>query len=183
MKDTAPADAKGYVAVSIGGGEHWQGFHVTDDHKAAGEHMLATVREANASAGPQPATEVNRGLPAVPDADQPTVGALAAVLAHLMRIGTAVPQPAGAQAGAILTQVGAAAWALREVTGERWLHVAATRDQRGGWSTRVRRYDAADLDEAREAIVADIQRARFGAQVSDGFMDAVRQAEEHRPKT
>ena len=61
--------------------------------------------------------------------------------------------------------------------------VSAARDQRGGWSTRVRRYDAADLDEAREAIVADIQRARFGAQVSDVFMDAVRQAEERRRKT
>lgn len=31
--------------------------------------------------------------------------------------------------------------------------------------------------------MADIQHARFGAQVSDGFMDAVRQAEERRRKT
>ena len=183
MRDSAPEDAKGYVAVSIGGGEHWQGFHVTDDHRRTGEGMLATVREANAGAGPQPATEVSSGLPSVSAAEQPVVGMLAAVLASLMDRGTAVPQPPEAQALAILESVGAAAWALNSVTGERWLHVAATRDRRGGWRTQVRRYDAASLDEAREAIVADIRNGKAASRMTDEFMDNIgRIAEQRRDK-
>lgn len=176
MRDTAPAGATGYVAVSINGGEHWQGFHVTDDHRRAGEGILATVRDANASGGPQPGVEVARGLLSVAEADQPAVGALAAVLATLMERGTAMPQPEVGQAQAILDTVGAAAWALKEVTGERWLHVSSTRDPRGGWRTQVRRFDAADLDEAREAIVADIRKGKVTSRIADEFIGSLARA-------
>ncbi len=172
-RGSAPEDAKGYVAVSIGGGEHWQGFQVTDDHRVADEGMLAMVREANVGAGSQPGTKVSSGLPSVSAEDQPVVGTLAAVPASLMDKGTAVPQPPAAQALAILEHVAAAAWALNSVTGERWLHVAASRDPRGGWRTQVRRCDAASLDEAREAIVADIRGRKAASRIAGEFMDNI----------
>ena len=180
MRDSAPQDARGYVVVSIGGGEHWQGFHVTDDHRVAGEGMLATVRDANAEAGPQPGTEVDSGLPSVLAAEQPVVGTLAAVLASLMEMGTAVPQPPTAQAQGILEKVGAAAWALHSVTGERWLQVSATRDPRGGWRTQVRRFDAASLDEARELMLADIRNRRVASRMVGEFMDNIGRVTEQR---
>jgi hypothetical protein len=83
----------------------------------------------------------------------------------------------------ILENVGAAAWALNRVTGERWLHVAATRDLRGGWRTQVRRYDAANLDEAREAIVADIRNEKAASRIAGEFMDNIgRMAGQRRDK-
>ena len=47
----------------------------------------------------------------------------------------------------------------------------ATRDPRGGWRTQVRRFDAANLDEAREAIVTDIRNEKASSWLAGGLMD------------
>lgn len=59
-----------------------------------------------------------------------------------------------------MAEIGAASWALRQASGERWLLVRGRRvPGRSGLATTVRRFQVETLDEAREAIVMKLGRA------------------------
>lgn len=90
---------------------------------------------------------------------------------------------AGSGTGTLASGIGALAYALHLLTGERWLLVIARRDADGrpGYRTRVRRFEAATLDAAREAIVADLDRAKRMQGMADQFADAFRGLQGRRP--
>jgi AcrR family transcriptional regulator len=171
MKDTAPEDALGYVVVSLPDRGDWQGFFVMPSYASKGEAMLRNVRDANAHAAAEGgATEVDRALPGLSDADQTAVGTLSAVLADLFTRGLGEPQPSPAQAEAIMAGVGAAAWALRQASGERWLLVTGREvPGRAGLATTVRKFKVETLDEAREAMAAEISRAKDARKIHDNI--------------
>lgn len=162
MKDTTPEGALGYVVVSLPERGEWQGFFVMPSYASQGEAMLRAVKEANAHAAADGgSTEVNLALPGLSDSDQAAVGALFAVLAELFTRGLGDPQPDPGQARAIMAGIGAAAWALGQASGERWLLVSGRQvPGRSGLATTVRKFQAENLDEAREAMVSEFGRAK-----------------------
>ena len=182
MRDAVPKDLLAYVVVCLPEPGHWQGFFVVPHLAAAGDRMLAQVREMGGETPPPGAgpSETLHGLPGVAEADQPAVGMLSAVLCDLLARGTVQPQPPLAVAQALLDTTVAAAYALHRVTGERWLLVTGTRDMRGGYRSQVRKFDAADVDEAREAIVTEIGRARTMRGIGDAFMTEIMDLQERR---
>ena len=162
MKDTTPEGALGYVVVSLPERGEWQGFFVMPSYASQGKAMLRAVEEANAYAAAEGgSTEVDRALPGLSDTDQAAVGALSAVLAELFTRGLGEPQPEPEQAQAIMAGIGAAAWALQQASGERWLLVSGRQvPGRSGLATTVRKFQVETLDEAREAMVAELGQAK-----------------------
>ena len=158
MKDTTPEGALGYVVVSLPERGEWQGFFVMPSYAAKGESMLLAVKDANAEATAEVgSTEVHIALPGLSDADQAAVGTLSAVLAELFSQGLGQPQPEPKQAEAIMAGIGAASWALRQASGQRWLLVCGRQvPGRSGLATTVRKFEVETLDEAREAIVTEL---------------------------
>ena len=67
--------------------------------------------------------------------------------------------------------MGAAVWALTEVTGERWMLVTGrTEEGRTGLATSVMTFDAPDVDAARKVISAEVGRAKLARDIQDAFV-------------
>ena len=153
---------------------------MSEAYRQRGENMLATVRKAVASAGSDgPRESGSGGLLDVDAADQPAVAALSAVLARLVDQGSADGQPQGARAAAMLDIVGSAAWGLVALTGKPWILMEGTRDPiTRGHHTKLRSFEAADLHEAREVIVAELQKRRVTREIGQSFERLIRDAQQ-----
>lgn len=175
MTDPAPADAMGLVAVSLPDTGEWQAFPVLPGYKEHAERVLREIRAANREQG---ATEVRRTEGAYGDEER-TVGGLCGTLAQVFATSHTEPRSEGAHSRALMTTIQAVAYALHSVTGERYLLITGKRAQgRPGFYSNLRRIEAATMDEAREKIAAEIDRARHTSTLTEkltgGLLDPTR---------
>jgi hypothetical protein len=169
MRDSAPEWASGYVAVHLPEFGGWQGFHVMPEMRERGEALLVEARRSAS------VPLDGQAMPGIAGPDQAAVGALSATLAKLFTLAIADPPPAADRADAIRVATGAIAYALHAAAGAHWLLVTAWRDGADprGFQTRVDVMDAGTLDEARENIVAEIERTRATWDPVKGFTELV----------
>ena len=179
MRGSAPPGTAGYVVVSLPDSGEWQGFFVIPAYAGAGTRLL---REAEAQVALSGGSEVVSGIPGS-GADQRVVGVVSAVLADYFSRGVARPQPPASEAAAIMAGVGASAWALAHVSGEPWLLVTGRPDPgRGGMATTVMPVKAGNVDEAREALVAEVAGAKKADALRDAVLGMFRTAAGRRPE-
>ncbi|HYF18722.1 MAG TPA: hypothetical protein VEA40_12715 [Ramlibacter sp.] len=169
MRETAPPNVKGYVAVSPPERRSWQAFYVVAAAKVRGEALLAEARRTGSG---EPEGE---GLPGVAPQDQAALGALSATLVQLYALATGDPPPAADRAKAIIGAIAGATYALTAITHHPWLLVTGFQHTSApsGLQTRVDRIEAATLDEARAAMLAEIQRTHLNWGAVEGFTDLV----------
>ncbi|WP_376100669.1 hypothetical protein ACE7GA_27025 (plasmid) [Roseomonas sp. CCTCC AB2023176] len=173
-----PSDAVGYVAVHIPSRGLWQGFFAREAYRARGEELLrkagGVVRDPRGEVG------VADAMPGVAPADQAAVGALSALLARMLVL-SGEAGPSRQDPSVLESAIGAASSALAAAAGHPWLLVTATPDRTGSaFHTEVRRLAAGSLDEAREAVAAEIQRTTDLTGLASSLGAGLRAAERGR---
>lgn len=164
MTDPTPADALGLVAVSLPDIGEWRAFPVLPGYKEQAERVLREIREANREHG---ATEVRR-MDGAYGEEERTVGGLCGALAQVFAAAHRQPRPEGTRAETLVTTMHAVAYALHAVTGERYLLVTGRRaPERPGMLSSLRRIEAETVDEARERIAAEIDRAERTSKLAE----------------
>lgn len=175
MRDTAPDGTIGYVVVHLADRDVWQGIFVTSAFAAKGQALLDEARRDLAAAGPRGTVQERPGNVDLDPLDQPLVGLLSAAMAQLLDRMTADGGPTGERAAGMMDVMGSVGWALHEAAGRPWLLVHARRDPvRRGFVTRVEYTEAADLDAAREELVARVSRDRRVGDLARSFEEMVR---------
>ena len=163
------AESTGYVAISLPDTGDWQGFFVMPAYADAGRRMIALAQEVLITS--PGGTEIRKRLGGDGVENQELVGALSAAAVEFFIQGVRNPQPEPAQATAIMAGMGAVAWALTETAGERWMLVTGrTEPGRTGLATSVATFDAPDLEAAKNAISAEVGRARIARDIRDAFV-------------